>query len=626
MNSNDGFTLYDYWRILNKRKFAFFSIFLITILATVFYTKLSPPIYSSSAVIKIQPPKIYSQIPGSDVMDIDPWGAVNTEIKVISSIEIAKKAVLKLNLVTSQSELDLNKIALEVLASYKAERVQDTNLISITSYSPNPYKAYDIVNAVIDSYKEYDLEQKSAQAKKTFNDILQRKMEVERKLESLESQKRNFIQKNPNTGMASIISDQISDLEIKKKELMEKYTENHPDVVLIDKKLQTLNARLKQMPYRELELLRIEREIKLQEELYTTINKQYEEAKLGLSSIVSFVTVINPPVLNTTPILPNKKLNLAVGILMGLFLGIVIVFILENLDVSISTIEDIEAFLNAPILGIIPHIRSSQISDNWLVNLFKKERFSLEGFRSALIFNKRITTNIVESYHTLRANIMSNTEKKGSLALVITSAGAAEGKTLTALNLALASSSAGLKTLFVEADFRRPVIHQIFSTYKSPGLADLLVNKADLDEVLRDVTDFVSGDFSPGALIKFPGAENLKIITSGTTPYNPIDIIDNANWKDIIDDMKSYFDLIIFDGPPVLLFVDSIVIGKKVDGAILVYKSGKIARTALKRAKDQITGVGVKMIGVVLNGIKTSELGPRYSYYTEYSEYSTSRR
>jgi len=616
----EGMNLYDYWRILNKRKWPFIGVFILTIFAVMFYTSIIPKIYSSSAVIKIQPPRFYTKIPGSDIMDIDPWGSVNTELKVITSLEIAKKVVLKLNLVKLNNENDINSKALEIQSKYKAERVPDTNLISITAYVENPYLAYDIVNAVIDAYKEYDLDQKSAQAKKTFNDILQRKIEVEDKLKLLEKQKRDFIQKNPVSGMATIISDQITNLEMKRKELLEKYTPNHPDVIAIDKKIETLQSRLKQMPYQELELLRIDREIKLQEELYTTINKQYEEAKLGLSSIVSFVNVINPPILNLQPILPNKRLNLTIGIFMGLFLGIVLVFILENIDISITTIEEIESFINAPVLGIIPYISSKKVIDNWFVDIFKKERFSIEGFRNALIFNRGVSTNIIESYHTLRANIISNIGEKGPVSVMITSSGAAEGKTLTALNLAFASANSGLRTLFIELDLRRPVIHEIFSIPKTPGLTDLIVKKVDIENVIRSITDFVGGSISYDYLLKFPGIDNLKIITSGSTPYNVVDILDNADWVDIIDNLKSYFDFIIFDGPPVLLFVDSVIVGKRVDGVVIVYKAGKIARNVLKRAKEQITGVGAKMLGIVLNGVKTSELGPKYSYYYDYSE------
>ncbi|MCX7641968.1 MAG: polysaccharide biosynthesis tyrosine autokinase [Elusimicrobiales bacterium] len=621
--NGEGLSLYDYWRILNRRKYAFIFVFVTSVIASYVYTKLSPYVYSSQAVIKIQPPKIYTQIPGSDIMDIDPWGAVSTEIKVISSLEVAKKAAIKLKLVDFQnSDVDIIKAASLIVSSYKVERVADTNLISITAYASNPYKAYDIVSAIIDAYKEYDLEQKSTQAKKTFNDILQRKIEIEDKLRSLERQKKEYIQKNPTSGTGGLITDQIAEFEIKRKELLEKYTLSHPDVILIDKKIEALNKRLKELPSQELELLRINREIKLQEELYTTITKQYEEAKLGLSSIVSFITIINPPVVNTNPVLPNTKLNVSIGVLIGLFLGFIIVFILENLDVSITTIEEIEDFIKSPVVGIIPYISSSNMKDNWFTSLFRKERFSIEGFRTALIFNRSSQGNIIESYHTLRTNIFASLAKKPPISIVVSSSGAAEGKTLTALNLSFAAALSGLRTLFIEADLRRPIVHEVFNINRIGGLSEILSGKITIDEAIKDVGDFIYG-LGSSFVSKFAGIDNIKIITSGIQPYNIIDLLNNANWKDLIEELKSRFDLIIFDGPPVLLFVDSIIIAHHTDGVLMIYKAGKIARGALKRAKEQLTSAGTKMIGICLNGIRATDFGPRYSYYGDYKDYKS---
>ncbi len=606
-----------------RRKYSFILVFIVSVIASYIYTKMSPYVYSSTAIIKIQPPKIYTQLPGADIMDIDPWGAINTEIRVITSLEVAKKASLKLNLLKNPSdEEEVSKIASQISASYKAERVSDTNLIAITAYASNPYKAYDIVSAVIDAYREYDLEQKSSQAKKTFNDILQRKIEIEDKLRSLERQKKDYLEKNPSFGTVGLIADQIAELEIKKKELLEKYTPNHPDVVIIDRKIEILNRRIKDLPSKELEILRINREIKLQEELYTTISKQYEEAKLGLSSIVSFVSVINPPVLNTTPVLPNVKLNLIVGILTGLFLGFVVVFILENLDVSISTIEEIEEFIKSQVVGIIPYISSGKSKDNWFISLFKAERFSIEGFRTALVINRGVRSNITEAYHTLRANIFASLGKKTPISIIVSSSGAAEGKTLTSLNLALSSASAGLKTLFVEADMRRPIVHEVFGISRSPGLSDIIGGKIHFKEVIRDVGDFVWG-VGGRNVSGFSGIENFKVITSGTPPSNVADLMTNTDWGSIIGMMKEEFDFIILDGPPVLLFVDSIVIGHYTDGILMVYKAGKIARGALRRAKEQITSAGAKMIGICLNGIRATDFGFRYSYYSDYKDYNS---
>jgi tyrosine-protein kinase Etk/Wzc len=311
-----------------------------------------------------------------------------------------------------------------------------------------------------------------------------------------------------------------------------------------------------------------------------------------------------------------------VGIFMGLFLAIVLVFVLENLDVSISTIEDIEGFLKLPVLGLIPNILSEKPLDNWLTQFFKKERYTVEAFRSALIFNKRYASSVIEAYHTLRTNIVSNLNTKESFAVVFSSAGAAEGKTLSAVNFALASANSGLKTLLIDADLRRPAIYQIFGLDKQPGLSDVLSGRAEWPEVVTESADFIMGGMNFEHLMRFQGVENLKIMNCGATPANVVDLLDSWRWEELMTSLKSEFDVIVFDAPPVLLFIDSVILAKHTDGVVLVYKAGKIARGALRRAKEQITGVNARMIGVVLNGVRASEMGPQYGYYYyDYNNY-----
>lgn len=621
---NSELTLYDYWRIINRRKWVALLVFSATIFSTIFYTRLQPVIFQSQAIIKFQPPASYSKIPGSDITEFDPWNAVSTEIRVITSAEIAERSAKKLGWVDETAAPARNNAAVRsIQGSYRAERLQDSNLISITAGNSNPLKASDIVNAVIEAYRDYDLEQKSRQGRKTLEDIASRKAEVEENLRSLERSKQNFMEKNPKSGMGAALANQLADLEIRKRQMQERYTPNHPEVVELNQRLKVIETKLGEIPAQELDLARISRELRMQEDLYTTLNKQYEEAKLGLSSVVSFVSVVNPAVPSDSPVSPNKRLNLLVGAILGFFLAIMLVFLLENLDVSISTIEDIESFLKLPVLGIIPHILSEKHLDNWLTQIFKKERYTVEAFRSVLILNRRYSSGIIEAYHTLRTNIMSHLNTRESVSLVFSSAGAAEGKTLTAVNFALASAHSGLKTLLVDADMRRPAIHQIFGSRKEPGLSDVLAGKAEWRDAALESADFMMGGLNFDSLMRFQGIENLKILNSGTTPGNILDIIDSANWRELMEDLKNEFDVIIFDAPPVLLFVDSAMLAKHADGVVLVYKAGKIARGALKRAKDQITGVNARMLGVVLNGVRASEMGPQYGYYaSDYKNYS----
>ncbi len=615
---NAELTLYDYWRIVNRRKWVALLIFAVTVFSTLFYTRLQPTVYRSQGKIKIKPPTSYSRITGSVAEEFDPWSAVATELMVITSSEISERAAAKLGLPSGA------RSTAEIAGSYKVERLTDSNLIAISAFNSDPLKAADTVMAVIEAYHDFDLEQKSLQARKTLADISARKDEVEDSLRTLERQKQAFIEKNPKTGLGAALANQLADLEIKRKELLEKYTPNHPEVQSLQQRIDMVESRLEEIPAQEVTLARISRELRLQEDLYTTLNRQHEEAKLGVSSMVSFVTVVQRPAPERTPISPNRRLNMMVGIVLGLFIAVVVVFLLENLDVSISTIEDIEGFMKLPVLGIIPNIMSEKPLDNWLTNVFKKERYTVDAFRSVLIVNKRYSSGVIESYHTMRTNIMSNLKTKDSISLVISSAGAAEGKTLTAVNFALAAAHSGLKTLLIDADLRRPAINEIFGTKKAPGLSDVLTGKADWREAALESADFIMGGLDFDQLMRFSGIENLKVLNCGTQPENVVDVLDSANWKDLMEDLKSEFDLIIFDAPPLLLFVDAVMIAKHAsDGVVLVYKAGKIARGALKRAADQITNANAHMLGVVLNGVRASEMGPQYGYYyKDYKNYA----
>jgi capsular exopolysaccharide synthesis family protein len=610
---NTDLTLYDYWRIVNRRKWTALLVFAAAVFSTLFYTRLQPTIYKSQALIKIKPPASYYKMPGADVQTMDDWGAIATEMKVIASGEIAERAAARLGMAPGSRE------AQALNGAYKVDRITDANLINITAYDGKPGRAADIAAAVIDAYREFDLEQKTMQARKTMEDIAARKTEVEDSLRGFERQKQSFIENNPNTGLGSVLANQVSDLEAKRKLLMEKYTPNHPEVVRVQQQLAAAEARLNQIPANEVTLARISREVRMQEELYTILNKQYEEAKLGVSSMVSFVSVVNRPVPEGAPVSPNRRLNMMIGAALGLFLAITTVFLLENLDVSISTIEDIEAFIKLPVLGIIPTVLSEKAMDNWMTQIFKKERYTEDAFRSVLIVNRKVT-GVIESYHSLRTNIMSQLNTKESVSLVFSSAGAAEGKTLTSVNFALACANSGLKTLLVDADMRRPAINNIFGTKPDPGLSDVLAGKIEWRDAVQEISDFIMGGLDFDLLMRFPGSENLKVINCGTSPDNVIDILDSASWPGLIRDMKGDFDVIIFDTPPVLLFVDGVVLAKHAaDGVVLVYKAGKIARSALRRAKEQVTGVGARVLGVCLNGVRPADMGPQYGYY--YSDY-----
>jgi capsular exopolysaccharide synthesis family protein len=176
----------------------------------------------------------------------------------------------------------------------------------------------------------------------------------------------------------------------------------------------------------------------------------------------------------------------------------------------------------------------------------------------------------------------------------------------------------------VESDLRLPSLHKIFGLPHDPGFSDCLVGTRKWTEVVRGTTDFLMSELAMDKVLHVPGIENLSIITSGPIPPNPIDLFNSPEIGNIFKEMSQQYDLVILDCPPILLFADALLMGGYSTGLIIVYRVNRIARNVLKRAKDQLQNVKVKVLGLVLNNVKTSEMGSYYGYvyYYSYKYYS----
>jgi capsular exopolysaccharide synthesis family protein len=247
----------------------------------------------------------------------------------------------------------------------------------------------------------------------------------------------------------------------------------------------------------------------------------------------------------------------------------------------------------------------------------------MEVFRSQLVFQYRPKSPTIEVYHSLRANIQNNLSRKENIVITFTSSGVAEGKSLTSLNFCLAAAQAGLKTLFIETDVRQPLAHKAFGLPKAPGLVEVLTGKLPADEVIHGTSDFIVGGYDSDKLISFSGIDNFKLMTGwAASGSDVVHILSSPALPKLINELRPQFDIIVFDCPPVLLFVDALLVGARTDGVVMIYKAGKIARRALKRAKDQIVAAKGNIIGVVLNDMRSTDMEPRYGYYYDYEHYA----
>ncbi|MFN3550210.1 MAG: GumC family protein [Endomicrobiia bacterium] len=613
--------LYDYWRILKRRKFIVIISVISALLFSIIYTNLQTPLYQAVAVVKVEPSLI---IPGvaTESLGWDMYQTINTEVKIINSKIIAERAAKKLGLITEFTSKDeINEILSSIQNKIKAERITDSNLIKIIVSSSDKEETAKLANTIAEVYIEKGLEDRTKRARELREFIEKQLLDAEKNLKESEEKLRKFSEQTKATGIGGQLAVELLTLQSKKSELLKTYTENHPEVVSITQKVKFIEEQLTKLPKEELEYARLTREVKLNEELYTLLAKRYKEAQISEADRVQTATIVTEAITPKSPIKPNRVTNVSLGLILGLILGLLFAFVIEHLDTSIATIEEVESYLNLPVIGIIPHIDQKFLKYKKF-SLFKTKE-SIENLKQKLIIYHSTKSPYVETYHSLRTNIKFSQEHIETRGIVLfTSSGIAEGKTLTSVNFALAAAIAGIKTLFIELDLRRPSVHRWFGINRVPGFIDCVIGRKSIDEIIHTTTDFLLGGIEVEKIISIPGLENFSFISCGNIPSNPIDMLSSSTVGDIFDELKNKYELIVLDTPPVLLFADALILSKYSTYVILVYRVGRIARGALKRAKDLLTSIKANVVGVVLNDIRTEEMEPRYGYYYAYKYYS----
>lgn len=392
-------------------------------------------------------------------------------------------------------------------------------------------------------------------------------------------------------------------------------------ISLTENQLKNLDDQLKSLPMQGLELARLEREVNVNREIYTMLEKQYQESLIQNAEKIEEVQIVKPALEPSSPINPPKTVaTTSLGFIIGIILGVVFAFLIETFDTSMGAAEDVEQFLGAHVLGIIPHVDFDELK----VTLQEKSAKNIgddELMRFAqLISHFAPKTTPAEGYRALRTNINFVKLEKDIKTIVFTSSAPQEGKTTVAVNLAIAMAQMGKKVLLVDGDFRRPVISKIFGIPSVPGLTDVILGNYEWRSVVRSITDIIMGKMTMEEIMVTPGLDNLYIMTCGTIAPNPAELISARVNADFIKESHEEYDFVIIDAPPILAATDAAIWGTKADGVIIVYRVGVIARGALKRAKAQVDNVKARLIGVVLNGLK-AEISPDFEYHDKYYYY-----
>ncbi len=330
---------------------------------------------------------------------------------------------------------------------------------------------------------------------------------------------------------------------------------------------------------------------------------------------IDSVQVIDHAEVPINPIKPNKTLNLAIAGVLGIMLGVFLVFLLEFLDHTIKSEKDVEKHLAIPLLGGIPLFvgdrRSGKDESKHAGERSRRNRRQSAPSKGAAGFTRTVVTMndpkspASEAYRALRTSIGYTSIDHEVKTVVITSPGTMEGKSTVSANLAVTMSQIGKKVLLLDADLRKPKVHINFDARNDVGLTDIIANAMPAEGVIQPIE-------------KVP---NLSIIASGPIPPSSSVILESRKMEELLKKLRDQFDLIIIDTPPVGHITDAAIVGRKADGVVLVTASGTTNIDMARHAMQSLEQVKANVLGAVLTNIDKTSSGAYYYRYYQYDQY-----
>jgi capsular exopolysaccharide synthesis family protein len=408
---------------------------------------------------------------------------------------------------------------------------------------------------------------------------------------------------------------EYADLTRQYQELSERYGDKHPKMVILKAQIEEKKANIKleaerliksietqyltakekeeklvstlegfkqeamQLNRKAIDYDILKREADSNRELYDLIQKKLKEANITSGMGATNISVVDYAEEPLIPILPQRRMQILFSAFLGLIVGIGLTYLFEYLDSTIKSPSDVDRYLRRlPFLGPI---------------------VSFSTLESELITFMKPESNVSESFRNLRTNLLLSPSNNGYKTFLITSPDRGEGKTLVSANLALAMTQQNKKVLLIDANMRMPRLYSLFGVENSPGLSDLLKGSAVLETIVKSTE-----------------IDGLSILTAGTIPLDPLQLLNSESMVSLVAKMRERFDFVVIDAPGMSVGPDSVVISRLVDGVTIVTQFGKTPRTLAQQAIDQLSNIQVKLSGVVINNIDHKRGRYHFPYYS----------
>ena len=505
-----------------------------------------------------------------------------------------------------------------------AERGTKTGIIELTLNGNNQEHISTVLAEVIQSYMSQNLARGSQQTRTTLDFMEAQIPQLKQKLEQSEQDFNKFRQQygtidvNQEAGILvnerAEIEKQVSELNLKKAELLTYYTAEHPLVIQINDQLSTLEERRNQikegisrLPEMQREFLQLSQDADINREIYLTMLKNYQQLQIAKAGEIGYVRVVDTPINTYKIITPKKDLIQMLGLLSGALLGVLIVFLKSSLRSTVKDPERLEEKTGVPVIATIPRSKTS-------INLMKKNKNSrrllamvdhdglsyegIKSLRTSLMFAMPPVSKIATNFGQLEREQAS---KQGKI-IVISGEAPGIGKSFISSNLAETFSQLNKKVLIVDGDMRRGELHKIFTISQSNGLGDYLTeNSPNLTNFIHP-TSFEFIDFMP----------------RGKHPHNPASLLSTDKFSKMLLQLVSIYDYVIIDTPPVLAVSDAIITAQYADKVLMVTRYNQSIEGQIIYAIKQMNKANITVDGIVLNDM-VQGITSKYSYHYSYA-------
>jgi len=490
-----------------------------------------------------------------------------------------------------------------------SEKGKKTGILRVELSGPDVSRLVKTLDALSAAYVRQNVERKSEEAEKTLQFITSQLPELKARVDKSEEALNLYRSKhgsidlpleNKATIEKSVTIEKLStELQMQKAELSQKFTDSHPFVVAMKKKMaeveserSALNAQIKNLPEAELNSVRLMRDVKVSNELYVLLLNKAQELQVVKSGTIGNVRILDHALTPRRPVHPKLGQTLGLALVLGLLLGVMAAFARRALNRGVEDPDVLEAATGLGVYASVPH---SKVQEGFLRSRHGASRVA------GVLATREPTDLAIESVRSLRTSLQFALIDAPNRVIVIGGPSPGVGKSFVSSNLAQVLADSGKRVLLIDGDMRDGHLHRVFGFERAPGLSEVIAGSRELPEALHRVSD------------------SLDVLAGGVIPPNPSELLMSARFRELIDRAGKAYDLVVIDTPPILAVTDGAIISRLAGVTLMVLRAGQHPMREVMLALKRFAQSGVRPAGLVLNDVTRSAIGGYgYGYHYQY--------